>query len=102
MERENKDLDNFTDYVIKSEGTEGANHIILRFSLLLYFVLLGETFLQYTFIENNIWEYLGNHSSNYLSGRFLYTVEKIAALWKNNITSVYSSLCLPQCDHGWE
>lgn len=56
MERENKDLDNFTDYVIKSEGTEGANHIILRFSLLLYFVLLGETFLQYTFIENNIWE----------------------------------------------
>ena len=58
MERENKDLDNFTDYVIKSEGTEGANHIILRFSLLLYFVLLGETFLQYTFIENNIWEYV--------------------------------------------
>ena len=40
MERENKDLDNFTDYVTKSEGTEGANHIILRFSLLLYFVLL--------------------------------------------------------------
>ena len=30
MERENKDLDNFTDYVIKSEGTEGANHIILQ------------------------------------------------------------------------
>ena len=41
MERENKDLDNFTDYVIKSEGTEGANHIILRFSLLFIFCIAG-------------------------------------------------------------
>lgn len=58
MESENKDTDNFADYVNRSRGTESANHIILRFSLLLYFVLLGETFLQYTFIEKDIWGYV--------------------------------------------
>lgn len=45
-------------YQNQVQGIEGANHIIMRFSLIFYFVLLGETLLQYVFMERVIWEYV--------------------------------------------
>ena len=99
LESENKDTDNFADYVNRSRGTESANHIILRFSLLLYFVLLGETFLQYTFIEKDIWGYVCFWGITAVI-IFFHGVEKVADVWQSNGTFIYDSFCISECDYG--
>lgn len=59
MERGSRNGDGAVDYVKHTEATEGANQLIMNFSLIFYFVLLGETFVQYIFINSGkIWDFV--------------------------------------------
>ena len=57
-EKRKKALKNAADYVNREKREESANHIALHFSLIFYFVLLVEVFLQYIFIDSTKWKYI--------------------------------------------
>ena len=57
-EKRRKTVDNVADYVNHEKRAESANHITMRFSLIFYFVLLGEIFQQYIFMDSTVWEYI--------------------------------------------
>ena len=57
-EKRRKTVENVADYVNHEKRAESANHITMRFSLIFYFVLLGEIFQQYIFMDSTVWEYI--------------------------------------------
>lgn len=57
-EKRRKMVENVADYVNHEKRAESANHITMRFSLIFYFVLLGEIFQQYIFMDSTVWEYI--------------------------------------------